>query len=496
MSFPIEHARASLRLTTRRHFLRDGLAGVGGLWLASQLAGDAQASPIAESRAVIDPTKPLVPRQPDLPAKATRVIFIHLSGAPSQLELYDHKPELARLDGQDCPREFLTGKRFAFIQGTPKLLGPRAKFRQAGDAGLSISDNLPHLAGQIDKLCFLRTMRTDQINHAPAQLLTQTGDPRIGGASIGSWVTYGLGSENQNLPGFVVLLSGGSFPDAGKSAWGSGFLPGVYQGVQCRSQGDPVLYLSNPPGIDGDLRRRMIDAITRLNQQTHRELGDPATVTRIAQYELAARMQLAASDAMNLSDETKATLDHYGAQPGKERLANNCLLARRLVERGVRFVQLYDWGWDSHGNNEAESLTSGFRRKCRELDRPVAALLADLEQRGLLNETLVVCGAEFGRTPMRENRGGETMQYLGRDHHGTAYTIWLAGAGVKSGFSFGETDPIGCNPITPSTEVRDLQATILRLLGLDHQRLIYPRQGLDHKLTGVEPARVIDEVLA
>ena len=430
------------------------------------------------------------------PPRAKQVIYLHMAGAPSQFELFDYKPELIRRSGQSCPQQYLEGERFAFLQGVPELLGSAYPFHQVGESGRWISDRLPHFERVIDKTCFIHTMQTDQFNHAPAQLQTLTGDARLGHASVGSWVTYGLGSENRNLPGYVVLLSGGRTPDAGKSAWGSGFLPNVYQGVQCRSKGDPVLFLSNPKGMTTKVRRRVIDTINRLNQQTHQEYGDPATATRIAQYELAFRMQMTASDAMDLNRESAATHQMYGAEPGKESFASNCLLARRLVERGVRYVQLFDWGWDSHGVEASEAINRGFKRKCRQVDQPLAALLTDLEQRGLLEETLVVWGGEFGRTPMRENRGGKQMAFVGRDHHSKAFTLWMAGGGVKAGHTHGETDPLGFAPTTEPVHVRDLHATILHLLGLDHEQLSYSYQGLDRKLTGVQNARVLYDIIA
>ncbi|WP_428308228.1 DUF1501 domain-containing protein [Lacipirellula sp.] len=493
-----ELAQAELAHTTRRLFLRDGVAGLGATWLASMLGNSLLGSSVQASgtAAVRDPMQPLAPQLPPLVAKAKRVIYLHMAGAPSQLELFDYKPELKKLDGQDCPQEFIAGKRFAFIRGVPKLLGPQFEFAQHGESGAWLSDRLPHFAKVVDKACFVRTMVTDQFNHAPAQLLVHTGNQNLGYASMGCWATYGLGSENQNLPGFVVLLSGGKFPDAGKSVWGSGFLPSVYQGVQCRSSGEPVLFLSNPPGIDRTLRGRMVDAIADVNRKTYDEVADPETLTRIAQYELAYRMQMSATDAMDYSQEPAHIHKMYGTQPGQESLANNCLLARRLIERGVRFVQLFDWGWDSHGAGENEALHHGFKDKCRQLDQPVTALLLDLEQRGLLDETLVVWSGEFGRTPMRENRGGKEMTLVGRDHHPHAFTLWMAGGGVRAGHSHGETDPIGYAPIADKVEVRDLQATILRLLGLDHERLVFPFQGLDQKLTGVKPARAIDSIIA
>ena len=495
MNIAQHYNESLLRHQTRRCFLRDGMSGIGGLWLGTQLAGrSAQAS--AGRQITIDPARPLATRPQQLPGKAKSVIFLHMAGAPSQLELFDHKPELTKYNGQACPQEFLDGQRFAFIQGTPQLMASPYKFHRAGQSGKWISELMPHFEQQIDKACFIHTMKTDQFNHAPAQLLVHTGAPRLGYASIGSWVTYGLGSENQNLPGFVVLLSGGPTPSAGKSAWGSGFLPSVYQGVQCRGKGEPVLFLSNPDGIDGQLRGQVVDAIAKLNRQTHEELGDPETVTRIAQYEMAYRMQMAATDAMSINQEPKHVQELYGAEPGAASFANNCLLARRLVERGVRYVQLFDWGWDSHGTSASGAINLGFKDKVREIDQPIAGLLADLEQRGLLDETLIVWGGEFGRTPMRENRGGQEMQFMGRDHHGAAFTIWMAGGGVQPGVSYGETDPIGFGPVGESVEVRDLHATMLHLLGLDHKHLSYPFQGLDQKLTGVKPARVVKELVA
>ena len=482
--------RDTLHQITRRHFLADCATGMGALWLASQ--GFA-----ADSGGVRrDRSRPLGVLPPHFAPKAKRVIFLHMAGAPSQFEMFQPKPELARLDGQECPREFLEGQRFAFITGVPKLLGPVHPFHQETTTGMWVTDRMPHLERHFNKLCFIHTMQTDQFNHAPAQLLVHTGNQNLGYASFGSWVTYGLGSESENLPGFIVLLSGGNNPDGGKSLWGPGFLPSVYQGVQCRSKGEPVLYLENPPGIDRELRGDVVKAIAALNQKTYERVGDPETVTRISQYELAYRMQVSASDAFDLTREKPETHALYGTQPGKESFANNCLLARRLAERGVRFVQLFDWGWDSHGTDKSTSLNDGLSAKCRQIDQPIAALLTDLEVRGMLDETLVIWGGEFGRTPMRENRGGVEMAFIGRDHHPAAFTLWLAGGGVKGGFSFGETDPIGYHPITDPVQVRDLHVTLLHLLGLEDRRLTYHYQGLDQKLTGVRPTRLIEEILA
>ena len=485
-----ERARAQ----TRRHFIENCATGMGAMFLG--LAGHR-----AEARSRLDftrsPTAPLAPLEPQFPARARRVIYLHMAGAPSQLELFEHKPALVQVDGQLCPDSFLEGKRFAFITGVPKMLGPQYPFHQAGQSGTWISDRLPELEQHIDRLCFIRSMRTDQFNHAPAQLLVQTGSPRFGGgASLGSWVTYGLGTENQNLPGFIVLVSGGKAIQGGKALWASGFLPSVYQGVQCRAKGDPVLYLSNPDGVSRELRRRVLDTIDEINGQTFSTAGDPETLTRVAQYEMAFRMQINATDAMDLSRENPAVHARYGTTPGQESFANNCLLARRLAERGVRFIQLYHEGWDSHGTNADMSIKDGFATRCRETDGPIAALITDLEERGLMDDTLLVWGGEFGRTPMQETRGGRETKFVGRDHHPGAFTIWLAGAGVKPGFSHGETDEMGYEIVKDPVEIRDLHATILHQLGFNHAALAYPFQGLDQKLTGVKAARVVNQILA
>jgi len=460
------------------------------MWLAAQGAAFGK-QPLYLPRSS---TNPMAPLPPQFAPKAKRVIFLHMAGAPSQHELFDYKPELAKLDGQDCPKEFLEGKRFAFISGVPKMLGPQFPFHKAGKSGQWISDRLPYFEEVIDEVTFVKSMTTDQFNHAPAQLLFQTGQSRSGHPSLGSWVTYGLGTENQNLPGFIVLVSGGKVPSAGKSVWGSGFLPSVYQGIQCRSKGDPVLYLSNPDGVDRHMRRKALDTLNKLNQKAFEEAGDPETLTRISQYEMAFRMQMTASEVMNINEEPDYIRDMYGVEPGKESFANNCLLARRLAENGVRFIQLYHWGWDSHGAGKKEALNMGFKERCKEVDQPMAALIKDLKQRGMLEDTLVVWGGEFGRTPMRENRGGKEMELIGRDHNPGGFTIWMAGGGVKQGFSYGATDPIGYEATENPVEVRDLHATLLHAMGFDHNRLSYPLQGLNQKLTGVKPARVISDL--
>lgn len=491
MKLETEARLVALEQQTRRHFLRDCTTGLGAMWLGMQ--GAAVAS--TKNLPVHDPANPLSPLDPPLPAKAKRVIFLHMIGAPSQLELFDFKPDLKRLDGLDCPQSFLEGKRFAFIQGTPKMLGHQYPFTQHGDSGAWVSDRLPHLAKHVDDLCFIKSMQTDQFNHGPAQLMVHTGQARMGYPSIGSWTTWGLGTENEDLPGFIVLLSGGRQPRAGKALWSGGFLPSVYQGVQCRSQGDPVLNISNPDGVSRDKRRAMLDALKELNSQSNEQFGDPETLTRIAQYEMAFRMQTAVPDAMDLSNESEATHQQYGTQPGKESFANNCLLARRLAERGVRFIQLFDWGWDSHGADKKEALNEGFKDKCRQIDQPIAALLQDLKQRDMLKDTLVVWSGEFGRTPMRENRGGTEMRYIGRDHNPGAFTLWMAGGGVKPGISHGETDEVGYSAAKDPVQLRDFHATVLRLLGFNHEKFSFPFQGLNQRLTGVQPTRVIEEIM-
>ncbi|MBT1698320.1 DUF1501 domain-containing protein [Fulvivirgaceae bacterium PWU4] len=480
-----------LRNISRRHFLAESAMGLGAFAFGSMLGGCGG----KETQGFNLASDPMAPRPPHFAGKAKRVIFLHMAGAPSQLELFDYKPELKKLNNQLCPPSLLEGKRFAFIRGVPKMLGPQAEFRQRGQAGAYVSDHLPHFAQVADEVSFLKGVYTDQFNHAPAQLFVHTGTSRLGRPSIGSWVTYGLGAENNNLPGFVVLTSGGKTPDAGKSIWGSGFLPSVYQGVQCRSEGDPVLYLSDPHGMDRDLKRKTIDAINDINREHYNEINDPETLTRIAQYEMAFRMQISVPEVMNINNEPDYIHQLYGTTPGKSSFANNCLLARKLVEQGVRFVQLFDWGWDSHGTDENLAIDIGFRNKCREIDRPMSALLLDLKQRGLLEETLVVWAGEFGRTPMQENRENKNNPFLGRDHHVEAFTIWMAGGGIKRGMSWGETDEIGYYPITGKVSVHDVQATILNQLGLDHEKLTYHFQGRPFRLTDVA-GKVINEIVA
>ena len=422
------------------------------------------------------------------------MIYLHLTGSPPHLDLYDYKPELVKRTDQPCPDEFVKGKRFAFTSGTPKLLGTPRKFAQHGKGGVWLSDAVPNLHGVADEMCVIKSMFTEQFNHAPAELLLYTGSPRSGRPSLGAWATYGLGSENENLPGFVVLISSGVQPNGGKNSFGSGFLPSVYQGVQCRSKGDPVLYATDPPGMARDMRRDSLDALRDLNELQSRELGHPETLTRIAQYELAYRMQTSVPEVMDISKESKTTLEAYGAQPGASSFGNNCLLARRLVEKGVRYVQLFDWGWDFHGTGPGEGLTEGLTNKCATMDKPVAALIQDLKQRGMLQDTLIICGGEFGRTPFREGRTAAS-KVLGRDHFPDCYTMWLAGGGVKGGFSHGESDELGFSVAKDKVHIHDLQATIMHLLGFDHTRLTYRFQGRDYRLTDVH-GEVVKNILA
>ncbi|MBB09094.1 MAG: sulfatase [Roseibacillus sp.] len=477
---------AQLHHLPRRHFLRDCQIGLGGIALSAMGAGPLAGAELPES--------PLAPRKPHFTPKAKRVVYIHCAGSPPHLDLLDYKPELVKRSGQDCPDEFVKGKEFAFTKGMPKLMGTPRKFSQHGQGGTWMSDAIPNFHGIADEMCVIRSMHTDQFNHAPAQLFLLTGSPRQGRPSMGSWVTYGLGSENEDLPGFVVMISGGIQPSAGKNAWGSGFLPSVFQGVQCRSKGDPVLYVKDPKGMSRELRRQGLDALRSLNELQARELGSPETLTRIAQYELAYRMQVSVPEVMDISRESKETIESYGASPGASSLANNCLLARRLLEKGVRFVQLFDWGWDFHGTNPKEDIRDGLTKKCATMDRPVATLIRDLKERGLLEDTLVIWSGEFGRTPFREGRTAKG-KVLGRDHFPDCYSMFLAGGGVKGGTNHGQSDELGFSPAKDPVHVHDLQATILHLLGFNHEQLIHRFQGRDYRLTDVH-GKVIKSVLA
>jgi len=463
---------------TRRHFLRGCPVGLGGIALATLLG----ARPATATANASTAGGPLAPKQPPIVPRAKRVIYLHMLGAPSQLDLFDYKPRLVKLNGKPCPDELLKHQRFAFIKGHPNLLGPPHPFVRRGQNGTWISKLLPRLGDAIDDLTIVRSMSTDQFNHAPAQLFLHTGNARTGYPAMGSWVTYGLGTDNQDLPGFVVLLSGNRQPSAGKHLWGAGFLPGVYQGVQCRSVGDPILFVSDPAGMNRPMRRQSLDAMADLNRLQEKEFGDPDTLTRIAQFELAYRMQVSVPGVMDITRETAATLALYGAEPGKPLFANNCLLARRLIEQGVRFVQLFDWGWDEHGTSKGNDLIHQLPRKCRDVDQPIAALIGDLKRRGLLDDTLVIWGGEFGRTAMNEKRNGS--KFLGRDHHPHAFTMFFAGGGMQPGLVHGATDEFGYFPVEDKMTIRDLQATVLHLLGFDPKRLSYPFQGLNARLIG------------
>jgi hypothetical protein len=477
-----QHVR--LLETTRRHFFADCGVGLGAIALSSLLAN--------ESRGSIEPPDlqdPLAPRQPHFAPKAKRVIFLFMAGGPSQLELFDYKPKLQELNGQVVPAEFTKNKRFAFIKGDAKLLGTTRKFAKHGQCGAEVSELLPEFATIVDDACIVKSMVTDVFNHGPAKLFVNTGSSRFGMPSMGAWLMYGIGSESRDLPGFVVLQSGPRGPRGGNPLWGSGFLPTAYQGVPLLPGPEPILNLTNPAGIDRARQSAFFSTLQKLNSERLSTVGDPEIATRISAYEMAYRMQTSAPELIDLSGETKETLDAYGAEPGKPSFANNCLLARRLVERGVRFVQLYHTDWDHHGNNDTH-LGEPLDARCRETDRPAAALVKDLKERGLLEDTLVVWGGEFGRTPM-----GEPRDLVGRDHHVDGYTMWLAGGGIKGGQTVGETDEIGYYVTEDKVHVHDLQATILHLLGLDHKQLTYKFQGRNFRLTDVA-GNVVQKMLA
>jgi hypothetical protein len=463
---------------SRRWFLQQCGVGLGAMSLAELLGARAQAATTSKSN------NPLAVHEPHYPAKAKSVIFLFMAGAPSHLELFDYKPQLARFDGQLPPAELLKGYRAAFINPNSNLLGPRFKFRKYGQSGAELSEIVPHLAGVADELAIVKSMVTDAFNHAPGQILMSTGTQQFGRPSLGAWVTYGLGSESQDLPGFVVFSSGTKGPSGGNSNWGSGFLPTVYQGVQFRGTGDPVLYLSNPAGVDRAVQADSLEAIQSLNQMRLARMGDPEIATRIHSFEMAFRMQASTPELMDLGREPKHILEMYGAEPGKPSFANNCLLARRLVERGVRFVELFHEAWDQHGN-----LVHDLKKNCQATDQACAALIKDLKQRGMLDNTLIVWGGEFGRTPMVQ--GGND----GRDHHPNCFTMWLAGGGVKPGITLGESDDFGFNAVKDRVHVHDLHATILHLLGFDHTRLTYRFQGRNFRLTDVQ-GNVVQPLLA
>ena len=466
-------------LTRRQLFQRVGL-GVGGYALANLLNNDLSAAS----------KSPFFHFAP----KAKNVIYFHLVGAPSHLDLFDYKPELQKRNGELCPKEMFEGKQLAFIRSRPSLLGTskesKYEFKKCGKSGIRISNLLPHLQTVADDMCFIRTLHTEQFNHAPAQMFMQTGFERFGRPSLGAWTNYGIGSPNKDLPGFVVMVTG-QYPGAGNSVFGSGFLPSVYQGIEFRGKGDPVLFLSNPKGVDASARRKVISAVNQLNEMQLDGVGDPEIATRISQYEMAYRMQTSVPELKDLSKESQTTLDAYGAKVGGAGFANNCLLARRMVERGVRFVQLFDQGWDHHSG-----VFSRLPGKCKQVDQPIAALIKDLKERGLLDETLVVWSAEFGRTPMGQGTGGSGEKTaIGRDHHKEAFTVWMAGGGTKPGHVHGRTDDLGYGIADSPVHVHDFNATLLHLLGMDHERLTYRFQGRKFRLTDVH-GHVVKNVIA
>jgi len=457
---------------TRRWFLHDCAVGLGSLAIAD----------LAHAASPVD--DPLAARPSPIVPKAKRVVYLFMAGAPSHLEMFDYKPVLAKYDGQLPPPKLIEGYRAAFITPNSKLLGPKFAFAKHGQSGAELSELLPHLAGVADDIAIVKSMATDAFNHAPAQIMMNTGAQQFGRPSFGAWTLYGLGSETRDLPGFVVLQSGRKGPSGGNSCWGSGFLPTVYQGVPFRSAGDPVLYLSNPRGISPEVQRDSLDAISDLNRMRLDAMGDPEIATRISSFEMAYRMQTSGPELMDLSKESPAVLKMYGAEPGKPSFANNCLLARRLLERGVRFVQLFHESWDQHGN-----LVKDLKQNCLDTDRPSAALVADLKRLGMLDDTLVIWGGEFGRTPMVQ--GGND----GRDHHPNAFTMWFAGGGTKPGITLGKSDDFGFNAIEDRVHVHDLHATLLHLLGFDHTKLTYRHAGRDFRLTDVH-GEVVKPILA
>jgi uncharacterized protein (DUF1501 family) len=469
---PLQHALAEHRAhLTRRWFFRDCGVGLGMAALHALLGDSAQAAP---SRPGVSASGPLSAKPSPFPAKAKRVIYLFQAGAPSHLELFDHKPELAKWSGKLPPADLLKGYRAAFISPNSKLLGPKFQFARHGQSGQEISELMPHLARVADDIAIVRSMHTDAFNHAPAQIFMNTGSQQFGRPSLGAWTTYGLGSESSNLPAYVVFSTGSKGTSGGASNWGAGFLPSVHNGVLFRSGGDPVLYLSNPKGVDDTAQRQTLDAIQELNRQRLGRVGDPEIATRINSFEMAYRMQSSAPELMDIRSEPQHILDLYGATPGKTTYATACLLARRLVERGTRFVQIFHEAWDQHGN-----LAGDLKRNCADTDRANAALIQDLKARGLLDDTLVIWGGEFGRTPMVQ--GGDD----GRDHHPNCFSMWLAGGGIRPGITLGASDDFGFNATVDKVHVHDLHATILRLLGFDHEKLTYRFQGRDFRLTDV-----------
>ena len=469
----------------RRYFLRDCGVGVGKIALAGLLTN----SLLSRSAGAADiKSGPLSPKKPHFQAKAKRVIHLFMAGAPSQLEMFDSKPELTKLEGKPLPPEVIGGQRYAFIRPDAAVLGPRYKFAKHGQSGIELSEMLPHLAKVTDEICVIKSMRTDQFNHAPAQLLFNTGFQQPGRPSIGSWAIYGLGCETENLPAFVVMSTGSGL-SGGSALWSSGFLPTVYNGVRFRNQGDPILDLASPPGVDAKLQRETLDTIAHLNQQRQAVEGDAEIATRIASYEMAFRLQSSAPELMDLKSESKETLALYGCEPDRPSFGRACLLARRMIERGVRFVNIYHEGWDAHSD-----VSGNVKNNCKATDQGSAALVRDLKQRGLLDDTLVIWGGEFGRTPMVESNPA-LGRSLGRDHHPQAFSMWVAGGGFKSGLTHGATDDLGFHVVEKPVHVYDLQATLMHCLGFDHERLTYHFAGRDFRLTDVH-GKVVKELLA
>ena len=466
---------------TRRWFLNRCGVGLGKIALAGLLTDALPSSAGAGA------SNGFTLREPHFVPKAKSVIHLFMAGAPSQLDLFDHKPELARLEGKPLPPSVIGGQRYAFIRPDAAVLGPQYKFAKHGQSGAELSEMLPHLGEVVDDICLIKSMHTDQFNHAPAQIFFNTGFAQPGRPSIGSWVTYGLGSAARDLPAFVVMSTGAGI-SGGSANWSSGFLSSVYSGVRFRNQGDPILNVSNPKGVDQALQRDSFDLIGQLNRIRHEALADPEIQTRIASYEMAYQLQSSAPELMDLSRESAATLSLYGCDPGKASFARACLLARRMVERGVRFINIYHEGWDAHSD-----VAGNLKRNCKATDQASAALIKDLKQRGLLEETLVVWGGEFGRTPMVETNPALGRK-LGRDHHPQAFTMWLAGGGIKPGIVHGATDDLGFHIAKDPIHVHDIQATLLHCLGFDHERLTYAFQGRDYRLTDVH-GRVVREIL-
>ncbi len=470
---------------TRRHFLRDCGVGLGKIALAGLLTDSLAGRVLGAGGNTINP---LAPRQPHFPGTAKRVIHLFMAGAPSQLELFDNKPELAKLEGNPLPPSVIGGQRYAFIRPDAAVLGPRFKFAKHGQSGAELSEMLPHLAKVVDDICLIRSVHTDQFNHAPAQIFFNTGFSQPGRPSLGSWALYGLGAETQNLPAFVVMSTGSGL-SGGSALWSSGFLPTLYTGVRFRNQGPPVLNVNSPAGVDAKLQRDTLDVVAVLNERRLAREGDPEITTRIAAYEMAFQLQTSAPELMDLKSESKETLELYGCDPDKPSFARACLLARRMIERGVRFVNIYHEGWDAHSD-----VAGNVKNNTAATDKASAALVTDLKRLGLLDDTLVIWGGEFGRTPMVESNPA-LGRSLGRDHHPQAYTIWMAGGGIKAGFSYGATDDLGFHVVENPVHIHDLQATILHCLGFDHEKLTYHHAGRDFRLTDVH-GQVVKAVLA